>query len=74
METIFDHNPTKEELKRFPWASDKIVAEMVLSNQDNNYFTLGLLFAMRNKKDKANGYYSKIVDKSILSTLMQDIP
>ena len=54
METIFDHNPTDEELKRFG-GRDLIAwceAQGLDFNrdEDTNYYRLGLLFSMRGKK------------------------
>lgn len=75
-ETIFSYNPTGDELKRFGgldqfvWA-DKVGLDIYLSN-DNRLYHLGLLFSMRKNDKKANEYWSKIENKMMLSTLVQD--
>ena len=74
MKTIFDYNPTEEELKRFggidslQWAIERGLYE----NEDNINYHLGLLFAGRGDKVKANAYFSKVKNKDMLRTLMQD--
>ena len=78
METIFDHNPTDEELKRFggreafQWAKDNGI-DLFKSSDDNNY-QIGMLYSMRGDKTKANQYWSKIEHKEMLATLVQDCP
>ena len=76
-ETIFSHNPTESELKRFGglkqfiW-EDKENIDIYSFSDDSRLFHLGQLFAMRNNYDKANEYWNKIKDKVVLSTLVQD--
>ena len=79
METIFDHNPTEGELRRFNITTPEIAEEIkpfftIDSDvaRDDNYYYLGVLFAMRKDYKKANEYWNKIKDKRILSTLVQD--
>ena len=76
METIFDHNVTDKELERFGgreafdfFASNGI---NLFDNEDTNNYQIGLLYAGRNDKEKAEIYFSRVKDKSLLSTLMQD--
>lgn len=76
METIFDHNPTDKELKRFggresfDFFASKGIDEF--SCADNNWYMIGMLYAGRGNLDKANLYFSKIENKEMLSTLIQD--
>ena len=76
IETIFDHNPTDEELKRFggkenfEWAKQEGIE--VYSDPDDANYALGILFSIRNDKKRANEYWAKIQDRTILGTLVQD--
>lgn len=76
METIFDHNPTDEELKRFggkesfEWL-DKKGLPYFTCEDDANYH-LGILFSMRKDFKKAEEYFSKIENKRMLDLLIQD--
>lgn len=76
-ETIFTHNPTEIELKRFGglkqfiWA-DKENIDIYSFSDDSRLYHLGLLFAMRNNYDKANEYWNKIEHKEMLTVLVQD--
>lgn len=76
METIFDHNPTDLELKRFGGReSFEFFQEHGIDPfacEDDNLYQLGLLFAMRGDMEKANEYWSKIKYKAMLDTLVQD--
>jgi len=77
METIFDYNPTEEELGRFNLRTQKQIDEIKrlyeeYPDVDSINYQLGLLFAIRGDKRKANKYWSYIKDKSMLSTLIQD--
>lgn len=74
METIFDHNPTDEELMRFGGREhfEKDKKYGIVPSADSNYYMIGMLYAMRKDYYKANRYWHKIKDKSILSTLVQD--
>ena len=76
METIFDHNPTDKELKRFGGRESfeffKSHGIDEFSCADNNWYMIGLLYAGRGNYNKANEYFSKIENKELLSTLMQD--
>ena len=81
METIFDHNPTDRELRRFCIRNQKEIDQAkrwYADNpndkgwQDSSNYKLGMLFAMRNDFDRANTYFGKIHDKSMLSTLIED--
>lgn len=76
IETIFDHNPTDLELKRFGgkgcfeyWLNKGI---NIYDDPDNCNFHLGLLFSMRGDDKKANEYWSKIEHKEMLDVLVQD--
>jgi hypothetical protein len=79
IETIFDYNPTKGELKRFNLTSPELI-EMTKEfdhmpnskSNDSRLYSLGLLFSMRGNDKKANEYWNKIENKDILSTLVQD--
>jgi hypothetical protein len=75
IETIFDHNPTEGELKRFNLTSPELIEMMkgtYNSSNDTRLYALGLLFSMRGNDKKASEYWSKIENKDILSTLVQD--
>lgn len=76
METIFDYNPTDLELKRFGGKeSFEFLKENGLQRiitEDDNLYQLGILFAMRGEIKKANEYWSKIKNKDMLDTLIQD--
>jgi hypothetical protein len=79
VETIFDYNLTESELKRFNLTSPELI-EMAkefdsrpdTKSNDSRLYALGLLFSMRGNDKKANEYWSKIENKDILSTLVQD--
>jgi hypothetical protein len=77
-ETIFDYNPTQGELNRFGLGTPggmQIYKEVEQSTgycaNTHNYW-LGLLFSMRGDNKKANEYWNKITNKSMLSTLIED--
>ena len=77
MENIFDFNPTETELKRFGGIETFEIAKEhgfydKLISGDNNLYMLGLLFAMRGDKAKANHYFGMIENKDLLCTLVQD--
>ena len=76
METIFDHNVTDDELERFggreAFEKAKRYGVDLLSDMDTNFYQIGILYAGRGDKKKANEYWSKIKDKKLLSTLVQD--
>lgn len=59
-------------MKRFPWATNEWAKKITIRNADNNYYSRGLLFAMRGEKEKANEYFDKIKNKKMLSTLVED--
>ena len=78
METIFDHNVSKEEMVRFvgPFNVEDAFVEgpsMYTSEDDANY-ALGILFSMRGDKEKAKQYFEKITNKEFLQILWQDFP
>lgn len=76
METIFNHNPTDEELRRFggrdclEWIKS-LQGDYYLNPDDANYH-LGLLFSMRGDKLKANQYWKRMEDKSRLQFFGND--
>ena len=76
METIFDYNPTDEELKRFGGRKNLEYLKQhgidPFDNADDANFSLGLLFSMRGEKKRANEYWAKIVDRTLLATLIED--
>lgn len=74
METIFDHNPTDQELKRFGGREryEWIASQGLHYSQDDNYYQIGMLYAGRGDKKKANEYWSKIKNKEMLTTLIED--
>lgn len=76
METVFDHNVTEDELKRFggreAFEKAKRYGVDLLSDRDTNFYQIGILYAGRGDEEKANEYWSKIKDKKLLSTLVQD--
>lgn len=75
-ETIFDHNPTERELKR--WGGREAFEYFEShgidphSDQDTNLYRIGMLYAGRGDYEKANEYWAKMEDKSLLCTLVQD--
>ena len=75
-ETIFDHNPTDEELKRWGGREQFEKAERygtdILSDDDSNYYMIGILYASRGDNKTAEKYFSKIKHKKMLSTLVED--
>lgn len=72
METIFDHNPTEEEMKRFQGLKDpRIRAIWFNGHTDNHYCGLGILFSMREDKERADECRGKIERKSMLDTLIR---
>lgn len=74
METIFDHNPTDLELKRFGGREHlkKCKKHGIERSSDTQYYMIGLLYSMRGDKDKANDYWSRIENKEMLKTLIED--
>lgn len=76
METIFDHNVTDKELKRFggreAFEKAKRYGVDLLGDKDTNFYQIGILYASRGDRKKANKYWSKIKDKRMLTTLVQD--
>ena len=74
METIFDHNPTDKELMRFGGRENllKFTEKGLYEIEDNRLYHLGLLFSGRKDYEKANSYFDKIEDRSLLKTLVQD--
>jgi len=75
METIFDHNLTEKELKRFGlWQVPPEYTEIVKKHKcnDSRLYRLGLLYAMRKDLIEANEYWAQIKDRRLLSTLVQD--
>lgn len=84
-DNIFKHNITFREAQRFyngnsiraAWALLKRKGLLVFCNElcpDDRYYSLGLLYAGRGDDKKANEYWSKIEQKSMLKTLWQDTP
>ena len=77
METIFDHNVTDEELKRFggrecmEWIRS-LQGDYYLNSDDANYH-LGLLFSMRGDKAKAEYYFRKMKNKSRLQLTWNEL-
>ena len=74
METILDYNPTDKELKRF---GGRKTVELTIDKglyeiADNRLYDLGLLFAGRGNKKKADEYFSQIEHKEMLATLVED--
>ena len=76
-ETIFDYNPTDAELGRwggresFDFSIEHGVF-VLFTSRNNRLYMLGLLFSMRGDNEKGNEYFSKITNKSMLSTLVED--
>ena len=76
METIFDYNPTEEELQRFGGMRQfehckELLGAYYIYEDDANYH-LGLLFSMRGDTKKSNEYFRKIKNKERLKILWQD--
>lgn len=63
METIYDHNPTKEEIDTLDLnsAAMKKTRKDELS-QDSEYSFIASLYHLRKNKDKMNEYIEKISD------------
>lgn len=80
METVFDHNPTEQELSRFGIKKEfgnidkqiEFMRELNKKSNDDNLYQLGLLFSIRGNIERANQYFSKIKNKKMLDTLIQD--
>jgi len=68
VETIFDYNPTEQELRRFRVKREDecyeeslaLLKESMTSAKTPEYYCIGLLFAMRGETEKANDYFAKI--------------
>jgi hypothetical protein len=81
METIFDYNPTDTELKRWVNAKDpaerekqrQFLKEILESADAPDYYYLGLLFASRGDKKRANEYFAKAKPWQ-RDLLIQDFP
>lgn len=75
-DSIYNHNITEQEMRRFGgWAAYEAIKKAgydVYKEPDNLYYTLGIIYSIRGKKKEANKYFSKIEDKSMLQTLVQD--
>ena len=74
LETVFDHNPTDLELKRFggrEWFEQAKEYGVEL-DEDENYYQIGLLYSGRGDYNTAKKYFEKIKDKSMLKTLIED--
>jgi len=74
MDFYFDFNPTEVELGRFSIKPEDIEIEKDLLKKipDNNYYMLGMLHAGRGNMEKANMYWGKIQDRTMLSSLIED--
>lgn len=62
METIFDHNVTKDEIREL-LGNPKITKEMFLSfgfSQNRHYVAIYKLYSLRKDKIKAKEYFDKI--------------
>ena len=81
-DNLFKHDIKQNELGRFGgldsnWAIFKATGFAPWCNpnsKDNLNYALGLLFAGRGDKEKANEYWKKVKDESMLKTLWSDIP
>ncbi len=77
METIFDYNPTREELARFFHKElvDRIweFKDKVYVDEDDANYALGILFSMRNDKQRADEYFRKIKNIDLLRAFVQDM-
>lgn len=68
METIFDHNPTKEELRRFGIDAEsgdikeqiERMKEMNKNSKHDNLYQLYILFSIRGDKKRANEIYPQL--------------
>jgi hypothetical protein len=78
IETIFDHNPTDEELMRwggpeaFEYFKSKGIDFTDPVHEDSNYYMIGLLYASRGDRETARKYFSRIKHRDMLSTLTED--
>lgn len=62
METIFDHNPTKEELKKM-FGNPNINPDLFLElKQEDNYVGIYKLYLLRGNQEKWVEYLNKIPD------------
>ncbi len=84
-DNIFKHNITFRESQRFyggnsikaAWAELKSTGRLGWCSEtcpDDRYYSLGLLYSGRGDDIKANEYWSKIEQESMLKTLWQDCP
>lgn len=78
METVFDHNPTDEELEWFGgfFESCKVLGIDYTDEKyaDSNYYQIGILYSMRGDKQKAQEYFDKLKNQAFLRILWQDCP
>ena len=75
IETILDYNPTEQEWKRFGFEGEsdfKKYSHIFINSHDSINYQLGLLYAMRGEKDKANKYWQKVENDEMLKTLWED--
>ena len=81
-DNLFKHKLKANELGRFGglapiWAEFKLTGLIGWCNpkyKDNINYSLGLLFYGRGYKERANDYWRKVENKSMLQTLWTDIP
>ena len=76
METIFDHNVTKEELRRFGgeeyFEKAKKYGVDPYKTADSANYAIALLYSMRGDKEKANQYLKKIKDYSLIQATWKE--
>ena len=72
METIFDHNPTEEELYEFIGTTDK-KEYMSSTSQDSAYMKIAFLYYYRGKINKARKYVKMIENCNLVNSFWRTV-
>ena len=72
METIFDHNPTKQELIEFIGTVDK-EEYMNFASQNSAYMEIAFLYYYRGEKRKAKKYIKKINNCDLVNSFWRTV-
>jgi hypothetical protein len=76
METIFDHNVTEQELRRFGgrdyFEKAKQYGISPFPSEDDANYAIGLLYAIRGNQAKSKEYFNKVKSVELLKTMVQD--
>ena len=71
METIYDHNPTKEEWKQLGYMPREQYESIV--DDDCRFYDLARLFHIREKKWKMRRYINKVKDVDMKNSFFRTI-